>query len=276
VTRAQGFHLSKWYLDCVTADGDAAIAYVAQLGWSGFALGYASILDHHGGETRVSTSLRGFEPPVIEGDTLSWSSTSLHVNGAWSALGRPVAATLLASDEGAVEWRCLQPASLAALRVGSGSGEPSRAVNGLGYAEELTLTVPPWRMPIDELHWGRFVSELDEVGAHVSLVWIDWRGPHTRRLVILDGNAVDAHDAGVSAERVATGDGTTLSLDRRDVLREGVLGATVLAAVPELGKRVPGRLLGVHERKWRSRGVLERPHRRPVEGWAIHEVVTWP
>jgi hypothetical protein len=80
----------------------------------------------------------------------------------------------------------------------------------------------------------------------------------------------------VSAERVAIAGGPTLSLDRRDVLREGAIGATVLAAVPELVKRVPGRLLGVHERKWRSRGVLERPHRPPLEGWAIHEVVRWP
>jgi hypothetical protein len=259
----------------VTPDGDTVIAYVARLGWSGLALGYASILDHRGGQTRVSTSLRGFEAPVLEGDTLTWSSSSLHVHGAWSALVKPVAATLLASDEGSVEWHCLQPASLAALRVGGGSdaGEPSRAVGGLGYAEVLTLTVPPWRMPIDELHWGRFVSELDDAGAHASLVWIDWRGAHARKQVYLDGNAVDAD---VSAERVAIAGGTTLSLDRRDVLREGVLGATVLAAVPELGKRVPGRLLGVHERKWRSRGVLERRDRRPVEGWAIHEVVRWP
>ena len=209
----------------------------------------------------------------MEGDTLTWSSMPLRVHGAWLAVARPLEGTLFASDDGRVEWRCLQPASLVALRVGDADGEPSRAVAGLGYAEHLTLTIPPWRMPIRELHWGRFVSSLDDAAEHASLVWIDWRGPHAARHVYLDGVSVEAE---VSVERVVVAGGATLSLDRRDVLREGVLGATVLDAIPELAKRVPGNMLGVHERKWRSRGVLERPGRPPVEGWAIHEVVRWP
>lgn len=273
MTSNPGFRLSKWYLDCVAADGETVIAYVADLGWSGLALRYTSVLDHRGGETRVSRSLRGYESPAADGDTLTWSSTPLGVHGVWRAIVPPVEEAILASADGSVAWRCVQPASLVALRVADGEGGPPRAVNGLGYAEELTLTIPPWRMPIQELHWGRFVSALDDAGEHASLVWIDWRGPHAARVVCFGGARVEAE---VSAERVALSGGTTLSLDRRDVLREGAIGATVLAAIPQLSANLPGRILGVHERKWRSRGVLERPGRSPVEGWAIHEVVRWP
>ena len=41
---------------------------------------------------------------------------------------------------------------------------------GTGYAERLELSIRPWRLPIRELRWGRFVSE----GA--SMAWIDWQG----------------------------------------------------------------------------------------------------
>jgi hypothetical protein len=104
LTRPRGFHLSKWYLDCVAPAGDTVIAYVAQLGWSGLAIGYASVLERREGKTRVTTSLRGYEAPVSNGDTLTWSSTSLGVHGAWSTLTPPVERTLLESDDGLVQW----------------------------------------------------------------------------------------------------------------------------------------------------------------------------
>jgi hypothetical protein len=272
LTTTTGFHLSKWYLDCIAPSGEVVIGYVADLGWSAISMRYVSVLEHREGKTRVTSSVRGFESPVEQDGTLTWSSTPLGVHGAWHGIVPAVEETILACDDGTVTWRCLQPASLVALRVANGDGA-SRAMSGLGYAEQLTLTLPPWRMPIEELHWGRFVSPLDDAGAHASLVWIDWRGPHAARFVFLDGVRVDAD---VTAERITLADGTTLSLDCADVLREGAIGTTVLKAIPELFRKAPGRVLGVHERKWRSRAVLERRGRAPAVGWAIHEVVRWP
>jgi hypothetical protein len=270
----RGFRLSKWYLDCMTPGGDAVVVYAAELGWSRIALRYASVLELEGGRPRVATSLRGHESPVARDGSLAWSSAPLGVRGTWRAIAPPVEETLLDSGDGSVVWRCLQPASRVALHLGAAeSGASTRAVDGLGYAEQLTTTIAPWRLPIQELHWGRFVSEPDGDGVHDSLVWIDWRGPHAVRLVLRGGARVDAD---VSEERIGLADGSALTLDRRDVLREGAIGGTVLGAIPQLRDAVPGRILGVHERKWRSRGVLERPGRRPIEGWAIHEVVRWP
>jgi hypothetical protein len=92
--------------------------------------------------------------------------------------------------------------------------------------------------------------------------------------VFLDGVNVTARD--VSEAEITLADGGALRMDRRDVLREGAIGETVLSAIPKLVKAVPARILGLRERKWRSRGVLRRADGRESTGWAIHEVVRWP
>jgi hypothetical protein len=126
-----------------------------------------------------------------------------------------------------------------------------RPVTGLGYVEVLTLTLPPWRLPIDELRWGRFCA------ADGGAVWIEWRGPHPLKLGLLDGAP-----APFMPER--------LGLRDHRVLRSGRIGETALAMIPRLD-RLPGRVLGLSETKWLSRGALAGS-----EGWAIHEVVRWP
>ena len=45
-------------------------------------------------------------------------------------------------------------------------------LRGTGYAERILITIPPWRLPIRELRWGRWIGE----AASRSVVWIDWRG----------------------------------------------------------------------------------------------------
>jgi hypothetical protein len=168
------------------------------------------------------------------------------IEGSWQALDPPVSQTLYDSD-GTVEWECCQPRGRAEVRIGH------ERLRGLGYVERLTMTVPPWRLPIEELHWGRLLTEAG------SLVWIDWRGPRPLQLVFRNG--AEAEPALLAR----------LELDRGLVLRDGALGKTALAIVPQVGRLFPWRILRVQETKWRSRGVLDG-----MSGWAIHEVVRWP
>jgi hypothetical protein len=258
----------------VTHEGDTVVVYVAVLGWGGLAVRYASILEFAAGRSRVATSLRRHANPAARDGALVWSSEPLGVQGTWRPIAPAVEQTILASRDGFVRWHCLQPAAQAALRVRDEQERPAHDVVGLGYAERVEMNIAPWRLPIRELHWGRFVSVPDGEGRHASLVWIDWRGEHSVRLAVHDGRL--APQPAVAEDRVALEDGTVLALGAREPLREGAIGTTVLAAVPFLRDTVPGRILGVRERKWRSRGVLGVPGRRSVEGWAIHEVVSWP
>ena len=71
------------------------------------------------------------------------------------------------------------------------------------------------------------------------------------------------------------GGGARALLHEPRVLRSGRIGETVLSAVPGLDRLVPGRILGLEETKWRSRGTLQIGSCEE-EGWAIHELVRWP
>ena len=58
-------------------------------------------------------------------------------------------------------------------------------LRGLGYAEHLSMTIPPWRLPIDTLRWGRFLSP------ERSVVWIDWQKEGDGRTwIFVDGTEV--------------------------------------------------------------------------------------
>ncbi len=233
------FHLSKWYLDCVTEDGRVFVAYSARLRWRALTLDYTTVL---GG----ASSLKPCPAPECLGDRIEWRAPEVGVDGAWLALEGPISDTLY-DEDGRVEWQCFQPRGRAEVAVGS------ERLRGLGYVERLDMTVPPWRLPIDELHWGRLLT------AGGSVVWIDWRGSHSKQLVLRNGVAAGPE----LVER--------LELDRGLVLRDGPLGKTALSIIPKVGRLFPGSILRVRETKWRSRGLLDG-----VSGWAIHEVVRWP
>lgn len=256
------FRLTKWYLDCTSEAGDAVIAYWAQLEFGALSLSYSSLLELRGeGPPCSELSLQPVEPPRAEGDRLTWRCEALGLEGTWSSLAPPLPVErLLDTSEGEVRWECRQP--LARVELSTRRG----ATRGLGYTEVLRITAIPWEMPIDELHWGRFVSST------TSLVWVDWRGPHARRVVRLDGAEV----AGVSVDdRGLAGPDLRLRFDESRLLRRGALGRTVFSSVPGIDRFAPLRMLATDETKWVSRSTLERAGAR-VGGHCVHEIVRWP
>lgn len=249
-------------MDCVSGDGGAFIGYAATLSWRGLALHYSSVLMLRGPREAVEsrTTLQGFSAPEVAGSYVRWRAPRLKVSGDWEARAPAIKRTLLESADGAIEWHCLQPGARAEVYVGEGL-----RLAGAGYVEHLTMTIPPWRLPFDELRWGRFLSDEDE------LVWINWRGEQPLNLSFHNGVCVKGAlltDQGLEAG------GARLDLCDHTVLRDGPLVETALHAVPGARRLFPLRILRTHERKWLSRGVLSGP--RAGAGWAIHEVVRWP
>ena len=265
------FRLTKWYLDLVTDDGAAFIGYALRLRWNRLAVSYAStLLSLPDAPTRERFTLRRTPRPVLgEDGSVAWTCGPLGVDGRWAPRLPPVRRRLYSGPgsgegSGTLDWECVAPAADARLRLGP------RELAGTGYAERLRLTLPPWRLPLDELLWGRFL------GARSSVVWIEWRGEAPRRVVLVDGR--DASDGAVIDPAGVALPGTRLDLQRDGSrsLRDGPL-ADVFAAVPALARLVPGRLGRARESKWLSRARLSRSDTTPADtGWAIHEVVTWP
>jgi hypothetical protein len=254
------FSLRKWYLDCVAESGDLCIAYRAELRVVGAGkLTAASFLrfDEQGG-LRTRWTVRSCPEPSGQ-DVLTWEAPALGVAAQFRRIDPSCGMTLLDGPDGAVRWTCLHPRADVEMRIAGG------VLRGAGYAEVLELTVPPWKLPIDELRWGRLLTR-----SH-GLVWIEWRGPHPQRIVLLDGRLVEAE----IEEHGLRADGAQAVLGEPRVLRAGRIGETVLSAVPGLEQFVPGRILGLAETKWRSRGRL-RVGSSEEEGWAIHELVRWP
>lgn len=260
--KAPAFLLSKWYLDCVADDGDGVIVYVAELHWHSWRTRYASTLRFFGDKTESASSIRKCSLPESSREQIALSLPHLGIEGNWKGIAAPIQRTIFENSDGAVRWHCVQPGSHVQLSL-----DRSIKMSGSGYAELLEISIPPWSLPLSELHWGRFVSESD------TLVWIDWRGPYCHRLAV--HNDSECEIAVITTEEVRSADaGIQLTLDRGLLLRSGTLGETVFPKLARVARAIPAKMLGVHERKWRSRGVL-RTQGRTVEAWAIHEVVKW-
>lgn len=253
------FLLTKWYLDAVSDDGDAVIVYAAELVWRGVRVRYNSALRKHGATVDSLTAIQHCSLPSQSGDAICLDIQSLSLAGTWTADAVPVTHNVYESADGDVTWNCLQPRSRVRIRAGE------LEFDGLGYVECLTLTIPPWRLPMSELRWGRFTSAQD------SVAWVDWKGPFSNRFAIHNGEL--SVPEVVSDSHLAL---PALSLDMEEgfTLRDGELRTSVLRNAPALAKLLPQSLFGVREHKWLSRGLC-RAAGRTSSGWIIHEVVHW-
>ncbi len=261
------FRIRKFYMDCVDAAGNGRIMYHAHLNWGRLAFNYVGDLRF---SQDVSLGTRGrlvrtppphFAPRTPR--TLTWDCPSLDTSGTWTSKRDLVSKRLLQTAEGEVNWTCLQPAAHAEVNSGG-----ARRLSGAGYTECLDLTIKPWRLPIEQLRWGRFLAENE------SIVWIEWRGPHPLNLVFRNGRQVDGAQIGDRSVRAGLDDWELHFTDSL-TLREGTLLTTVFDKIPLIKQSIPMRMLNAHECKWRSRGTFSCKSASPVGGWAIHEKVQW-
>lgn len=260
------FSLSKWYLDCVDTRGNVFIGYSAVLKWKKIRLNYANILDYNSDRgIQTATSLLRLPSPLFNHHSLiKWSPSRLKISGQWEGIDTPIQKILLNSDAGApLSWLCYQPKAKAEILL---PGQQVRA--GLGYAEKLEMSVKPWKLPLAELRWGRFLSESD------TIVWINWQGEMPVNWVFYQGNPVSQAIVGDDFVSINRGE-ILLQFSDSLVLREGPLISTALSGIPGIRDLFPAKILNTYECKWRSKGTLIKPNRKTSQGWIIHEVVKW-
>ena len=256
-------HVEKWYLDCVTADGAGVIYYAARIGVGPVAVRCSETLHWRAGDpAAVNRTVLGGQLPTATSAGIAWRSRALDAHGRWAPLGSGVPTTILHEEAaGRIEWTCFCPSGPAAVSIG---GEPRE---GLGYVERLVITLPPARLPIRELRWGRFIA------ARHSCVWIRWRGPPERSWCFHNSRAVDA--AMPELHQLSWG-GYRLRLAPGATLRSGRIADTAFKHNGLLRRLVPAAVRDIAETKWCSRGVLTDVDGREHAGWAIHEVALWP
>lgn len=255
--------IDKVYLDVVSPSGDVCIAYAIDLRWGPLRLSASSVLVAPvDGAVATQTSL-GARAWHTDESGVSFDAPALGASGRWSTAGiSPIAATLLNSDEGAVHWTCLAPATDASITVGE------RKISGRGYAERLVMTIEPWKLPIDLLRWGRFID------ADASVVWISWCEGRdeqpTRQLVLVDGVRAEAPCV---TDREVLWHGGGLSLEPVRTLRDAPFATGPVATVARALPFLPAQYLLSHEKKWLANGRMEQEAGAPRVGTAVHEAV---
>lgn len=257
------FRLHKWYLDVVTDQGDALIAYAARLRWRQLRLGYAAVL--HSPPSAPAREISHFGRigrPKLEDDVLVWDQASLHLRGRWHRSSPAVRRTLLRTSDGAIRWTCHQPSARATVEC------EGWALNGVGYVERLSLTIPPWKLPFRHLRWGRHASDRHAV------VWINWSGRDNRQFTWLDGvEQLDARPDGSGVCGLA--DGVELQVRcLRDICRRPAL-ARLSDQLPVGIQRLLTPLHGMREHKQLARSAIIRNGTLADRGWTVLEEVAW-
>jgi hypothetical protein len=300
------FSLKKWYFDLVSPQGDVLYFYFITARIAGFALGTVSahFLAGDGQEVRAiektpfaadaDGSLRlGRHAFCVgkDGVEVRLEFTSLSLELAYS----PRVAPWWPTDKGILllqngrtrkdlRWHVPVPyADVEGVITVDGS---KRDAAGNGYLDIVETDIPPWRLPLAELHWGR---------AHFAEQTVVFNQIKTRKGEIiqnflLTGNRrgpesgppagsaeqsftlqADRHDARTSLGREGT---FGLLLARRKVIEESPV-VTAERFKSKFARRVLKRLTGdPREKKMISRASLEL-HGDSISGIALHERVSW-
>jgi hypothetical protein len=257
----KAFRLEKWYMDAVDPLGNALVAYSAKLSWSQFVFSYNG-LTFSDARRKSSINKNTFSSqalPNFDGDILEWRLGEIRAR--WTKEVEALKEVLLATEDGSIDWDCFLPKGNVSFCV-----DNKTELHGMGYAEKMTLTIAPWSIPIKQLHWGRFLSQT------FSVIWIRWIGPHPKTLIFLNHERFS--EGTITESDVSFGD-YTLSIQKKETLRQGTILSTVFDQFRSIGKLFPSSILNMKENKWVSNGILKHRETVLAQGNIIHELVTW-
>jgi len=261
------FRLDKWFLDFVGENGEAMIFYAAKLTWFGWSTTYTSWLsfDTKSG-VRLKSRFRNIQFPQVNDNLIIWNEAKFEVSGTWESMGKMIQARLFDSEEGYLDWICYQPASKVQLKISD------RLLEGRGYAELLILTVPPWKIPMHELRWGRFGSD------ETNMVWIELIEKERRQWLWL--NSARIENCIIADDHISLPDKElVLNLDRGVVLESEKKVMSVVEKliryIPGINKVIPLSFLMADETKWLSNSELQTKGETIASGKSIHELVNF-
>ena len=267
LTSGGNFHLNKWFLDFTGENGEAMIFYAAKLTWHGLTTFYTSWLRYNTASgVRLKSRFRNVQFPEMRNNLISWSDSKFGVSGTWESAAKTIQTRLLDLEEGYLDWKCYQPASKVQLRIND------RVLEGKGYAEQLILTVPPWKIPMDELRWGRFGSD------GINLVWIELQEKEKLQWLWLNGEKIE--NCIIEDDHISIPEkDLVLKLDRGVVLEsEKKIFSVVenlIRLIPGFNKIIPLSFLMADEIKWLSKGEFQAQGKTIAGGMAIHELVNF-
>jgi hypothetical protein len=261
------FYLEKWFLDCTSDDGEALIFYAAKLKWGRWTVPYTAIL-YYGEDGNMTNKSRYSRVNIPEKNdqTILWSDSQFGVEGKWLAMASPLKARVFESEEGYLDWNCFQPASKVELNY------KNKIIKGNGYVEQLIMTIPAWKIPMDELRWGRYLSPTD------NMVWIELKKNTLKQWLWLNGEKIQ--EAVISDDQIfIPSKDISVEFDRSVVLEseKKILSVveTLVNYIPGFNKIMPLQFLMADEFKWFGNGVFKKSNKFQNSGKTIHEFVNF-
>lgn len=261
IFRQNKFRLEKLYCDSVDDSGNCYIVYLAKLDCRFVSFCYSGLIhiDSNGFKTE-SSSFKKIAIP--EGKILKIDIEKLGIEGTWKSIDSPFIHTLLRDeDNGELIWNCHHPKAATEIRY------DNMLHKGRGYAETLVLPVMPYRLPVDEIRWGRFLSDA------TTIIWICWKGARPLNLLFLNGS--EYSDAEYSGNGIKFGEKLfCLNFSAVRIIRKGTLG-DLFPGKPILKSLIGRGVLKNMETKYIAKTTFSRNSIFVSTGWSIYEEVVW-
>lgn len=250
--------ITKWYFDLVSASGQTFIGYGVVLNLFHVRIPWRACFLWEGEKTFSSQGIGRFQAgQTHQGNTFHIPAQPL--TGRWSTSVATESHHLIQQPSIHICWQGISLAADARLTF------YDRTIVGKGYVECLKLSLLRPHLPFNKLHWGRFIAHY---GQH-HLVWIQFDGPYAITLVF-DGYHYDS-EARISPQGLVYAHGS-LALNRKHTL----VDTSIATHIPRLLKKcLGGSASNGQEMKWLSSGRLKVKSGETVDGWVIHEEVTW-
>lgn len=261
------FYLNKWYLDFTSEAGEAMIFYSAKLILNNWSASYTSWMNYEPASgVAVKSRFSDVPVPRLLGDSILFDDTVNSVSAIWKSSTGMITLRVSESTEGYLDWLCYQPASVVSMN------HCGRTMTGRGYAEQIIATVPPWKINMSGLLWGRFVSD------NYNLVWISLRRDEEENWLWLNGERtvgclIENEHIGVPERQLELTLDSAVTLEsERKILS---VAARTLRFIPVLHKVMPFRFLTARGSKWLSRSELRIKDSVVAAGMSIHEYVNF-
>ena len=256
------FKIEKLYLDCIDDQGNCFIIYWAKAEFFLIRFVYSGLIfcDTEGFTTEKST-IRKTQKPVING-TIQFNNKYIKTGVTLKRTDEPIVRSLY-KDSKNIEliWNCHHPKGLAEIMYNGNIHK------GFGYSETLFSLIKPWNLPIDELRWGRFLSD------SYTLIWINWLGKYPVNKIFFNGT--EFNDAIFKNDIIIFGEGTyQLKFSEIQLIRKGKLSGLFLK-MTLLKIFLNRRILNTLEIKYKAMTNFSKDSVFLSNGWSLFEVVTW-
>jgi hypothetical protein len=256
------FSLKKLYADCIDEEGNCIIVYHAILDFHFIRFYYSSLIFSDSKNRVIERSTFNNTKVYISADEINLVQKSLKLEGTWKNQSKGILLNLYKDSQNKeLIWNCHHPKTLTEINF------KGLIYKGLGYAETLTLSFNPWKLPIDKLYWGRYLSSTETV------IWIQWKGVFPLNRLFY--NNFEYNDALIEDGIIVFGnDEFQLVFNNISTIRKGKL-SEVLNKLPWLKALFKRSILGSIENKYKARSVFSRNNEILSEGWSLYETVIW-